>query len=278
MQEHTDRRSCPVCGASNALQGQHGYSPAPWILLECAACSMVWLENPPAASALEDELAWEKTFATEAHARRKRNPVLYKLGRLPKAAVQSLLKRDKLLDLVKRYVEPGPILDVGCAGGHTLAAFPPSYIPHGVEISRELSRVAQQIFAARGGFVVQGDAPTAMRQFTPRYFTGVVMGSYLEHEPRAHEVLLAARAVMRDRARLVIKVPNYASWNRTLRGSRWCGFRFPDHVNYFAPRTLVRLLEETGFNIVRFQLTDRMPTADTMWLVAEAAGVRAEAA
>jgi SAM-dependent methyltransferase len=230
---------------------------------------MLYLENPPAPAVLEEELAWEKTFATESQERHRRNPLFYKLGRMPKAAVQAALKRDHLLSLVKRYVAPGRILDVGCASGHTLAAFPPQYIPCGVEISKQLCGIATERFALRGGFAVQGDAPSAMRQLTPHSFTGVIMSSYLEHETRAREVLEAAREVMTSRARLIVKVPNYASWNRTLRGSRWCGFRFPDHVNYFTPETLARLLRDAGFRVHRFAFTDRLPTSDTMWLVAE---------
>ena len=76
---------------------------------------------------------------------------------------------------------------------------------------------------------------------------------------------------MRDGARLIVKVPNFASWNRRLRGDAWCGFRFPDHVNYFTPETLTLLLRETGFRVARFGVFDRLPTSDTMWLVAEAA-------
>jgi len=275
MQKMQQRDTCPVCGATEAVDEPSRYAETPWQLWQCSRCSMVWLQNPPVVEMLEEDLAWERTFAAEGQVRRARNPVLYKLGRMPKAALQKLLKRDKLLDLAKEYVVPGPILDVGCAGGHTLAGFPASYIPFGVEISKELSRVANDLFAQRGGSAVQGDAPTAMGKFPTGNFTGVLMGSYLEHEPRAAEVLQAARQVMRPGARLILKVPNYACWNRKLRGKRWCGFRFPDHVNYFTPHTLVRLLHATGFKVVRFSLADRMPTSDNMWLVAEAASAQA---
>ena len=278
MQTGPERNSCPVCGSTEATDTPSRYAEAPWRLLQCSRCSMVWLQNPPTVEMLEEDLAWEKTFAAEGKARRARNPVLYKLGRMPKAALQKLLKRDKLLDLVSKYVAPGPILDVGCAGGHTLAGFPTAYIPYGVEISKELSRVANEIFAQRGGSAMQGDAPTAMGKFPRGHFNGALMGSYLEHEPRAAEVLKAARQVMHPGARLILKVPNYACWNRELRGKRWCGFRFPDHVNYFTPATLVQLLQATGFKVVRFGIADRMPTSDNMWLVAEAAEAKSAAA
>jgi SAM-dependent methyltransferase len=230
---------------------------------------MVYLENPVEYSTLAGEMAWEKTFAAETQSRRRDHPVLYSLARAPKALWQRLLRRDKLATWVRRYFAPGPVLDVGCAGGHTLESLAPQYIPFGVEISEELSRVAQQRFAPRGGRVLQGDALSALSQFDAGLFSGVIMTSYLEHEPQPGAALAAAARVMRPHARLIIKAPNFASWNRVLRGAHWCGFRFPDHVNYFQPRHLAALVAESGFRVLRFSIWERFPTSDNMWLVAE---------
>jgi SAM-dependent methyltransferase len=229
---------------------------------------MVYLENPVAYSALAEEKAWEKTYAAETEARRRRNPILYGAARAPKALWQRLLRRDKLISWVRRYFASGPVLDVGCAGGHTLHRLPPQFVPYGIEISAELSRLAHQRFAARGGRVVQGDALSALGQFDAGFFTGVIMSSFLEHEPEPCAVLIAANRLMRPDSRLIIKVPNFASWNRVLRGEHWCGFRFPDHVNYFTPQRLAALLAAAGFRALRFGTFDRFPTSDNMWLVA----------
>lgn len=260
-------RACPLCGSDNASQPPHRYSRPPWVLKRCA-CGMVYLENPAAYSTLADEMAWEKTYAAEAEARRRRYPILYRVARAPKALWQSLLGRDKLISWVRRYFAPGPVLDVGCAGGHTLDRLPPQFIPYGIEISAELSRLAHERFAPRGGRVVQGDALSAAGQFDAGFFTGVIMTSFLEHEPQPRAVLVATSRVMRPDSRLIIKVPNFASWNRALRGPHWCGFRFPDHVNYFTPQRLAALVAGSGFRVLRGGLFDRFPTSDTMWLLA----------
>lgn len=260
--------ACPLCGADNASTPVLPASRDQWQLKQCARCGMVYLENPPEPEALEEEIAWEKTFAEESATRRQRNPLLHKLGRAPKALVQGVTKRDKLVALVTEFFEPGPVLDVGCAGGHTLLKLPAQYIPFGIEISHELSQRASALFAPRGGRVVQADALTGLQVLPRGEFSGVIMTSFLEHDIHARTTLEETRRVMRSGARLIAKVPNYDSWNRALRGTRWCGFRFPDHVNYFTPETLLKLLHETGFKPVRFGLGDRMPTSDTMWVVA----------
>ena len=262
---------CPLCGRANFAAPALGYSQPPWRLKRCGVCGMVYLENPPTYQQLEDAFAWEKTFQAETARRTLRNPWLHKLGRLPKALVQSLFRRNKLLGLAHRYFQPGSIVDVGCAGGHTLAEFPPAFIPYGIEISHELSEIASAKFAPRGGRVIQSDALTGLRQLARGAFSGVIMTSFLEHEVNPRATLLTAKRVLRHGGRLILKVPNFASWNRHLRRGGWCGFRFPDHVNYFTPALLERLLHETGYRILRFRWTDRLPTSDTMWLVAEVA-------
>lgn len=274
MLESTTLSTCPICKTANFDQPENEYSVAPWVLKTCAACSMVYLENPPAYEDLKEELAWERTFAEESKARRKRNPLLYKLGRMPKAVVQKLFKRDKLLALTRKYIAPGRVLDVGCGWGHTLESFPPEYIPCGIEISAELSAVAQARFAPRGGFCVSADGLSGLRSLDAAMFSGIIMTSYLEHEVHVGEVLVETARVMQLGARLIVKVPNYASWNRGLRGAKWCGFRYPDHVNYFTPELLQRLMRQSGFRVVQFGLSDRMPSSDTMWMVAEVASLR----
>ena len=81
-------------------------------------------------------------------------------------------------------------------------------------------------------------------------------------------VLQKILRILRSGAHLIIKVPNYVCLNRVIMGKKWCGFRYPDHVNYWTPKTLIKIISDTGFQIVRFNIRDRFPTSDNMWLVA----------
>jgi hypothetical protein len=64
----------------------------------------------------------------------------------------------------------------------------------------------------------------------------------------------------------VVKVPNYASLNRMVMGAHWCGFRYPEHLNYFTPKSLAGMAAKAGF-AAGFGLTGRLPTSDNMWAV-----------
>jgi SAM-dependent methyltransferase len=262
-------RSCPICGRDNQSQPLLEYSLAPWELKRCVGCGLVYLVNPPEYASLQDERAWEKSWAEEDTKHRLRNPALYHIGRRLQAIPRRLFRRDKLGAWIRRFVAPGPVLDVGCGGGEGLERLPLHFIPFGVEVSKALARMAESRFARRDGRVVQGDAFSSMVQFAPEFFSGVIMISYLEHEVSPRQALASACTLMRPGARLIVKVPNLSSWNRTIRGAHWCGFRYPDHVNYFTPSLLALLLHDTGFRIVRFGLADHFPTSDNMWAVAE---------
>ncbi len=261
-------RRCPLCAHDNSAGARLRYAEDPWILRQCASCGLAYLENPPPPEALEADQAWEKTYYEERQRRREREPILQRLGAAINFLRSRVVKRDKLSALARRYFSPGRILDVGCSDGSALARLPAGYVPFGIEVSKVLCRMAEEKFSARGGRSVRADALNGMREFPDVAFEGVVMMSYLEHEPHPRQALEQALRLLKPRARLIVKVPNYACWNRALRGARWCGFRSPEHVNYFTPPLLRRLVTECGFRVARFGFLDRPPTSDNMWLVA----------
>ena|SRR2546421_2145359 len=90
--------------------------------------------------------------------------------------------------------------------------------------------------------------------------------SYLEHEADPLPVLKGLQRVLAPGAFAVVKVPNYRSLNRIVMGRRWCGFRYPDHLNYFSPNTLRAMANKAGFE-TSFGLTGCLPTSDNMWAV-----------
>ena len=94
----------------------------------------------------------------------------------------------------------------------------------------------------------------------------VVLRSYLEHESEPKSLLKGCFNVLKSGGAIIVKVPNYNSLNRRFVGTRWCGFRYPEHVNYFTPASLARMARETGFS-VRQDFRDALPTSDNMWAV-----------
>jgi SAM-dependent methyltransferase len=265
----TTLRSCPLCGADNRAQPASVYSRAPWDLKSCAGCGFVYLENPPSYTELVEDFAWEKTSAAEEARRQAERPVAKRISTAFKRFRQKVLKRDKLLSLLTQSLPRGRVLDVGCGGGGVMARLPSQYEPHGVEISRALAAQSDALARARGGHVVHANAIAGLAEFAPDSLDGALLSGFLEHEVQPALLLRGLWRALRPGAPVIVKVPNYASINRSVRGAKWCGFRHPDHVNYFTPSSLARIAGECGFRVARCTFGDRWPFSDNLWAVLE---------
>jgi hypothetical protein len=56
-------------------------------------------------------------------------------------------------------------------------------------------------------------------------------------------------------------------------GRKWCGFRYPDHLNYFTPASLRSMAAKAGFAI-HFRYRHWLPTNDNMRVTLEKAAVQ----
>ena len=106
-----------------------------------------------------------------------------------------------------------------------------------------------------------------LQEFGENKFSGAILRSYLEHEHEPFEVLKNLKFTLKNDACVIIKVPNYDSVNRKIRKEKWCGFHFPDHVNQFTPKTLLKMVKDTNYEVLKFNFLDYLPTSDNMWMV-----------
>jgi ribosomal protein S27AE len=238
-------RACPQCG-SDAFHALTDYSSPRWQIVECGACGFVFLCNPPEYKHLVSDFAWEKTRVAEVERRKARSPIRMWLDGMTRwrAGIYS----PGIAGRLKRLFTPGRVLDVGCGSGRKM---PEAFIPFGVEISEGLSREADTHMRTRGGRAIHEPAVDGVKEFPDRYFTGILLRYFLEHE------LLALGGSIYPR------VPNYGSLNRKRLGVKWCGFRYPDNVNYFTTNSLGAMAGDCGqkrklLNPVRLPLDDNI--------------------
>ncbi len=71
----------------------------------------------------------------------------------------------------------------------------------------------------------------------------------LEHAEWPLEVIAGAREHLGTGGRLLIAVPNAASWEARFFGSLWFHYDYPFHVVQFTPVSLSYMLEKNGFKI-----------------------------
>jgi SAM-dependent methyltransferase len=280
MNEAT-RRVCPLLERESA-SAVLPYAPAPWVLRRCQESGFVFLENPPLVESLKREYAWEVTSRRQTEDRRAAYPVLHALSAAFKSLRRTILRRDRVGALARACLRDSPpgeirLLDLGCGWGALLvdliASLPGDVagrcVPHGIEISGELARISAERLEALGGSCVNESALEGLERFPGDTFSLIVMSSFLEHEVNPLPLLRRCRERLRPGGRIVLKVPNFASLNRRMRGAQWCGFRWPDHVNHFTPGTLTAMVRQAGLEVERMTLLDRHPFSDNMYAVAK---------
>jgi SAM-dependent methyltransferase len=174
--------------------------------------------------------------------------------------------------LLADFVPRGAVVvDVGCGDGRmgrALHALGISNRYTGVEISAEAVKRARE----SGLLALVWDGESAM-PVSAGAADVVLCFEVLEHVLWPELLLAEVHRVLRDGGRLIGSVPNVAFWpNRVWLllgvfnpgGSPATALRAPwrdPHVRFFTPKTVRRLLEETGFGKVllrpqRFRLTD----------------------
>ncbi len=258
--EISGQRSCPLCGSiKRTLLFRRDQFEA----VKCADCSMVFVANEISYETQAGAYDWPERYLQERARRKREHPVLLFFSSLTRWMKPEMAQR--LLAQTLRWRQAGKLADFGCADGAFLEAAACHFDTTGVEICSGLAERARRRLSGTQillGAVTQVNLPE-------NTFEVVTQFGYLEHEWHPLEVLRLTRRILIPGGVTVIKVPNYASWNRFVLGDAWSGYRLPEHCNYFTPRTLTEMLARAGLRTLPGSPLDRLPTSDTLWMAAE---------
>jgi SAM-dependent methyltransferase len=214
-------------------------------LVQCVACDLVYVGRLPEQAALDalyDEAYFQKQAAPAAAAAEQ-------VGYAEYAKDEPTIRRTarRRLDHLARFVARGRLLDVGCALGFFLdEAHRRGWEVTGLDVSPFAARHVRERFghpAHEGGLL---DAPLA-----PGSFDLVTMYDVIEHvrDPKAH--VEAVRRLLGPGGVFECSTPDKDSLGARVTGRRWIGYNVSEeHVFYFSSRTLRRMLEEAGFEVL----------------------------
>jgi 2-polyprenyl-3-methyl-5-hydroxy-6-metoxy-1,4-benzoquinol methylase len=231
-----DDQSDPVMYFSSS-RGSAGYLP----VVRCTGCGLM-MENPR-----DDEATLGRTYAKVTD------------GSYEREEENRIRSAREHLALVTEYAPPsGRLLDVGCSTG----------IFAGVAQARgwEVVGVDPSTWAiarARArcpGAVFESHLLHELR-FHPDRFDVITLWDVLEHVSSPVELLQRLKVWLVPGGWLFLSLPNADSMAARLMGKRWV-LLLREHLWYFAPPTIGRLLAGVGFSLVhhrpkrvRFSLT-----------------------
>jgi SAM-dependent methyltransferase len=149
----------------------------------------------------------------------------------------------------------GTLLDVGAGGGLFLGMMKErGFRVAALDFSQDAARVAWKRQGVPSVCALLERPPLRRGSFAC-----VTMFHVLEHLPDPRVYVSAARDLLAPDGRLVVQVPNAASWQARLLGKAWNGLDVPRHLFDFRESDLARLLQSCGFQVLRrkhFSLRD----------------------
>jgi SAM-dependent methyltransferase len=238
-----DPDACPACGSSAMRTLCHGSdilyrtTDRVFLVVECRQCRLIRLFPRPTLEELQRYYPENYWFDPTADTADK---------------MADLWRRLVLGDharFVRRALEAagggGRVLDVGCGGGLLLRELNlPQDRAFGLDFSVNAASVA---WSTNGVPVAVGSLPRA--PFPPQSFSVITMFHVLEHlyDPTAY--LEAAAWLLEPGGRLVVQVPNAASWQFLMFGEKWNGLDIPRHLLDFKASDLEGLLDACGFQV-----------------------------
>ncbi len=245
---------CILCGSARATALFTGTdrlyhtTARPFRVVACADCGLLRLDPRPAPEELGAYYPDTYWFA----------PGASMAARLEERYRRAMLALDHV-PFVERAVREsgarGPVLDVGCGCGLFLGMMRErGHRVIGLDISARAAAVAWQHNGVPAACGLLEHCPVRKESCAV-----VTMFHVLEHLIEPARYLDTARELLAPGGRLVVQVPNAASWQFRLLGGAWTGVDVPRHLVNFRASDLEKLLAARGFTVVRkkfFSLRD----------------------
>jgi len=239
--------SCIFCEGESARTIARGRdyeyesTPETFDLLQCEGCGLVFIQPRPAAAAM-DVIYPENYYA-------------YREGESESPFVKRFRDRIEQRKL-RRYLRwvshaGAEVLDVGCGDGRLLDVMrrlgPAGWRHAGIEIAGAAATTAEK----RGFEVRSGDFESLVLDDWRARFDLALMHHVLEHTRDPRGAIRKVAVLLKGGGLLSVETPNLAGWDFHLFRKRyWGGYHIPRHFYLFDVRTLPRLLEEEGFDVV----------------------------
>jgi SAM-dependent methyltransferase len=152
----------------------------------------------------------------------------------------------KRLKEIRRLKPEGALFEIGCAYGFFLELAAQYYTTRGIDISDDAARYARENVGVN---VLVGDFLSLPDPDTPQ--TDVIcMWDVIEHLVSPDAYVEKASRWLKPGGLLALSTGDISSFVAKWRGARWRLIVPPHHLHYFTPKTLARLFERFGLEIV----------------------------
>jgi 2-polyprenyl-3-methyl-5-hydroxy-6-metoxy-1,4-benzoquinol methylase len=232
------RGSCPACGGDGTfLVRQNGFD-----IYSCVACRTGYVFPQPTEAFLRDYYQGQNR---------------YYFDKVPK----KLRRSRNRLRWLKWFGRGGQFLDIGCHGGFTCeAAREAGFDASGIDLDDNALAYAREHYPRNRYH------NTPLVEFARGHagtFALIHCAEVVEHVPDGKAFADAVFALLRPGGYFYLTTPDISHWRRPRKLADWSGLVPPDHLIFYNPASLKRLLRQAGFAIV-FQKRSMKPQLNVL--------------
>lgn len=226
------RIPCPNC---DSLRSAFERTVEGYALERCSHCGLVFVNPQPVPGDLTDLYRGKAAESQVDFYSRTVSPA-------------QIFEYDRILRDVRVLMpDASRLLDLGCAAGYFMKrAAAAGFEPHGIDIAPWVETIAR-----RSGLENVRATSLQGARFPAAFFDVVHSSQVFEHLPRPHAELREIKRILRPGGVLYLNVPNYRCLSILLGRDDFELNTPPEHVTYFTPRTLSKLLSMAGFQVIR---------------------------
>jgi 2-polyprenyl-3-methyl-5-hydroxy-6-metoxy-1,4-benzoquinol methylase len=213
--------NCLICQSSD-IKPLKGYEEVG--LTKCRQCGFVFMKQVPSGE--------------ELHAHYSK----YSYSREPYLSPITVKRYHELLDRFDDYRKTNCLLDVGCGVGFFLReAKSRGWQVFGTEYSDEgVKKCLEKGIEMRHGKLDAG-------QFPGVTFDVITSFEVIEHINNPAEEMKEISKLLRSGGLFYVTTPNFNSISRNILKQKWNIIGYPEHLSYYTPKTLNRLMKRSGF-------------------------------
>jgi SAM-dependent methyltransferase len=227
-------RPCPYCGKTDA---QLKFSEPPFVIVKCRSCGLVYLGNPPSSDNLYDNYYGDDPNPAD-YCKESSDPSLRELYMI----------NQRRVDLIKRLLREGKLLDIGCGRGFFLkTALESGFQVSGIDTSEKATAYARREFDLNVESI-----PVEKLSLSGRQFDIITLWHVVEHFSDPFIALKQIHKLLGDGGICIVEVPNLHSLKFMTARNKWHGGNHPlYHRTFFTADTLRKAFILAGFPRIR---------------------------
>lgn len=219
MTEETIHHHCLLCAGSE-LRKLSAFRRVQ--LVKCVGCGFVFCEKIPSEKELAD---YYSNYGLQQYL----SPITVK-------------RYHEWLDDFEQYRSTGNLLDIGCANGLFLVeAQKRGWKVFGTEYGSE------QVINCRAKNITMNQGPLQMEMFPGIEFDVITSIEVIEHINNPVEELKIIHNKLRHGGFFYCTTPNFNALSRYILGDKYNIISYPEHLSYYTPSTLSKLMHSSGF-------------------------------